>query len=150
MKKVKVFLLSAFMLLVFTGCGTKTLECTNTMEYTGFSLDQVVTIKFKNEVVNSLKMEINVFATNDTYRNSWDDVADTYDKMYGSFGEKEGVKVTVKNNADKHEYLITMEADLRKAKEADLEELSLSGIAGSKEKYKDVKKSAGAAGFTCK
>lgn len=149
MKKLKLFALAIIALLVMTGCGEKTLTCTNTEEASGLEMGQEVVMKFKNDKVNYVKMTIDAKATSDTIKNNWDLFASTLKGQY-SDTEKEGVKLTTKNDEKNYSYKISLEVDLEKASEDALAEYDLDGIADKDSSMEDVKKAAEEDGFTCK
>lgn len=149
MRKFKLFALAIVCLLLATGCGEKTLTCTNTQSANGLEMGQEVVMKFKKDKVNYVKMTINAKATSDTIKQNWNLFATTLSGQYSDVN-KEGVKLTTKNDEKNHTYKISLEVDLDKASEDALAEYDLDGIANKDSSLKDVKKSAEEDGFTCK
>ncbi len=151
MKKMKVLAIAVFTVVLFTGCGSKTetLTCTNTQEASGVSMEQKIVMTFTNKKVSDLEMTVDSKAVNNTIKDNWDVFANALDKQYPS-KDKDGIKVTTKNDKDKHVYQISIKIDLNKADKKSLEEYDLEDIAGNKSKIEDVKKAAKDSGFTCK
>lgn len=151
MKKIKLLAIAVFVVILFTGCGSKTetLTCTNTQEASGVSMDQKIVMTFKNNKVSNLEMTVDSEAANDTIKDNWDIFATALDKQYPS-KDKDGIKVSTTNNKDKHVYQISIKIDLTKADKKSLAEYDLEDIAGNKSSLDDVKKAAKDSGFTCK
>lgn len=150
MKKLSVLAVLAVIPILLTGCGSsKTLTCTNTQEQSGVKMDQKVVMKFSGNKVNYIKMSVDSKATSDVIKNNWDVFASTLEKQYSN-KDKDGVKVTTKNNKKDYSYEISIEFDLKKATNENLKEYDLDGIADEKSSMSDVKKSAEKSGFTCK
>ena len=137
MKNVKILLAVVAVGVFLTGCGKKeTLTCTNTQTASGVSMDQKVEVTFNGKDVEYIKKNWSVFAS-------------TLDKQYPN-EDKNGIKVTTKNNKDKYTYDISIEIDLNKADKKSLSKYNLGDIANAKGSLKEVKESAEKSGFTCK
>lgn len=147
---VKLFGILAVSILFITGCGgEKTLTCTNSEEDSGIKMNQKVTMTFKDDKVSYVKMSIDNEATDDTIIDNWDMFASMLDSQFEET-DKDGVKLSTDNNADKHIYNVSLEIDVEKASDDALSEYGLDGIADANATYEDTKKDAEADGFTCK
>ena len=147
---VKLFAILAVSVLFMTGCGgEKTLTCTNSEEDSGIKMNQEVTMTFKDDKVTYVKMSIDNEATDDTIIDNWDMFASMLDSQFEET-DKDGVKLSTDNNADKHIYNVSLEIDVEKASDDALSEYGLDGIADANATYEDTKKDAEADGFTCK
>ncbi len=147
---VKLFGILAVSILFITGCGgEKTLTCTNSEEDSGIKMNQEVTMTFKDDKVTYVKMSIDNEATDDTIIDNWDMFASMLDSQFEET-DKDGVKLSTDNNADKHIYNVSLEIDVEKASDDALSEYGLDGIADANATYEDTKKDAEADGFTCK
>ena len=147
---VKLFGILAVSILFITGCGgEKTLTCTNSEEDSGIKMNQEVTMTFKDDKVSYVKMSIDNEATDDTIIDNWDMFASMLDSQFEET-DKDGVKLSTDNNADKHIYNVSLEIDVEKASDDALSEYGLDGIADANATYEDTKKDAEADGFTCK
>ena len=149
MKKLKLLVVTVFGLLLLTGCGEKTLTCTNSESSSGIDMGQEAVIKFKGEKVSYVKLTIDAKATSSLIKNNWSTFADTLGKQYTD-KKATGIKVTTKNDSKNYTYKISIEVDVNKAKDDDLKDYSLDGIAEKTSTYKEVKESAEASGFKCK
>ncbi len=150
MRGVKVFGVLLIAVFFITGCGgEKTLTCTNTEEQSGISMDQEVTMTFKDDKVTDVKMSINSKATSSLIKNNWDTFASAMDKQFEEKNE-DGIKLSKTNDADNHSYKVELDIDLEKASDDALSEYGLSGITNSKASYEETKKDAEDSGFTCK
>ena len=147
---VKLFGILVVSILFITGCGgEKTLTCTNSEEDSGIKMNQEVTMTFKDDKVSYVKMSIDNEATDDTIIDNWDMFASMLDSQFEET-DKDGVKLSTDNNADKHIYNVSLEIDVEKASDDALSEYGLDGIADANATYEDTKKEAEADGFTCK
>lgn len=147
---VKLFGILVVSILFITGCGgEKTLTCTNSEEDSGIKMNQEVTMTFKDDKVSYVKMSIDNEATDDTIIDNWDMFASMLDSQFEET-DKDGVKLSTDNNADKHIYNVSLEIDVEKASDDALSEYGLDGIADANATYEDTKKDAEADGFTCK
>lgn len=149
MKSFKIFAGSLVAMVLLTGCGTKTLTCTKTEEDSGLSMKEEVTMKFKNNKVNYVKMSIDSTATDDDIKDNWGLFVSFLGSAYEEKDE-DGIKISVKNDEENYAYKVSIEVDLEKAGEKALAEYDLDGIADSNSKLEDVKKEAEEDGFTCK
>lgn len=150
MRGVKLFGILAVSVLFITGCGgEKTLTCTNSEEDSGIKMNQEVTMTFKDDKITYVKMSIDNEATDDTIIDNWDMFASMLDSQFEET-DKDGVKLSTDNNADKHIYNVSLEIDVEKASDDALSEYGLDGIADANATYEDTKKDAEADGFTCK
>lgn len=150
MKNLKVLVAFLAVGVLLTGCGKKeTLTCTNTQTASGVSMDQEVKIAFNGRDVENIKMTVNSKATTDIIKKNWNVFASTLDKQYPN-EDKNGIKVTTKNDDKNYTYDITIEIDLDKADKKSLSKYNLGDIANAKGSAKEVKESAEKSGFTCK
>lgn len=151
MKKIKLLVLGALILLCFTGCGSsKTLECSKSEDAEGMKTTMTYTMKFKSDKVNYLKMGMDFEATTEEVKEYWSYSIGMVDSMFSEYEEKDGLKIDSKNDEDNYKYTFSMELDLDKLTDEDLEELELDDVADSSSTYDEVKKDAEADGFTCK
>ena len=147
---VKLFAILAVSVLFMTGCGgEKTLTCTNSEEDSGIKMNQEVIMTFKDDKISYVKMSIDNEATDDTIIDNWDMFVSMLDSQFEET-DKDGVKLSTDNNADKHIYNVSLEIDVEKASDDALSEYGLDGIADANATYEDTKKDAEADGFTCK
>ena len=147
---VKLFGILAVSILFITGCGgEKTLTCTNSEEDSGIKMNQEVIMTFKDDKISYVKMSIDNEATDDTIIDNWDMFVSMLDSQFEET-DKDGVKLSTDNNADKHIYNVSLEIDVEKASDDALSEYGLDGIADANATYEDTKKDAEADGFTCK
>ena len=148
---VKLFGILAVSVLLITGCGNseKTLTCTNSEEDSGLKMSQEITMTFKDDKINYLKMSIDNEATDDTIIDNWDMFASMMESQFEA-SDEDGVKLSTDNDSTNHIYNVSLEIDLEKASEDALKEYNLDGITDANATYEDTKKEAEADGFTCK
>ncbi len=148
---VKLFGILAVSVLFITGCGNseRTLTCTNSEEDSGLKMSQEVTMTFKDDKINYVKLSIDSEATNDTIIDNWDVFASMMGSQFEESNE-DGVNLSTNNDVDNHIFNVSLEIDLEKANEDALSEYGLDDITDGNASYEDIKENAEADGFTCK
>ena len=151
MRGLKLVAVLTVAVLFLTGCGNneKTLTCTNTEEQSGISMEQEVTMTFKEDKISYVKMSVNSKATSSLIESNWDMFASMMDEQFEERNE-DGIKVTTNNDTDNHAYKVELEVDLTKTNEDALSEYGLDGITDERSTYEQTKKDAEEDGFTCK
>lgn len=151
MKKLKLLGI-AFMFvacLSLSGCGKKVLTCSTNQEQSGLSMGQTVEVTFNGDKVSNVKLIVDSKATSDTIKNNWKTFASTLDSQFPD-SNKEGITLTKENKEADYTYKITIDVDVAKAKDEDLAEYNLDGLADAEGTYDSVKEEAENSGFTCK
>lgn len=150
-KRKKLIFLGLVSLLILTGCGTKeeTLTCTNNQTQNGVSVDQNITMTFKNSKINLVKMVVDSKAKDDNLKENWSVFVSAMDKQYKDKKE-EGITLKVNNDEKNYSYKISLDIDLEKVSNDSLKEYNLTSITKSNESLKEVQKSAEKEGFKCK
>ncbi len=148
---VKLFGILAVSVLFITGCGNseRTLTCSNSEEDSGLKMSQEVTMTFKDDKINYVKLSIDSEATNDTIIDNWDVFASMMGSQFEESNE-DGVNLSTNNDVDNHIFNVSLEIDLEKANEDALSEYGLDDITDGNASYEDIKENAEADGFTCK
>ena len=148
---VKLFGILAVSVLFITGCGNseRTLTCTNSEEDSGLKMSQEVTMTFKDDKINYVKLSIDSEATGDTIIDNWDVFASMMGSQFEESNE-DGVNLSTNNDADNHIFNVSLEIDLEKANEDALSEYGLDDITDGNASYEDIKENAEADGFICK
>lgn len=148
--KGKVFLLIAAFILL-TGCGNKKekLICSNSETSNGLSIKQTISMTFKNDKINHMKMDVNSKITDETLKTNWDAFKESMDSQ-NLETEKNGVSLRVTKDDKNYEYIVTLDVDITKAKQEDLKEYNLEDLTDDKSTLEDNKKVAEKDGFTCK
>lgn len=150
MKKFKLLGVASVFCLLLSGCGNgQILSCSMTQEQSGATMKQTVDITFKKEEVSNVKMAIDTKVTDDVSDSDWNSLVDMLDEQYPA-ADKDGFTLTRDNNEKKRSYNITIEVDVNKAKEDDLADYDLEGLAGASGTYKEIKKQMKKSGLTCK
>ena len=151
MKKLKILGITfAFAsCLLLAGCGSeKVLTCSTNQKQAGLSMDQTVVVTLNGDKVSNLKLIVASEATNDTIKNNWDLFTDSLAEQFPD-SNKEGIELTKDNNESDHIYTITIDVDVAKAKDEDLADYNLDGLADAEGTYDSVKEQAEKSGFTC-
>ena len=151
MKKLKILGITfAFAsCLLLAGCGSeKVLTCSTNQKQAGLSMDQTVEVTFNGDKVSNLKLIVASEATNDTIKNNWDLFTDSLAEQFPD-SNKEGIELTKDNNESDHIYTITIDVDVAKAKDDDLADYNLDGLADAEGTYDSVKEQDEISCFTC-
>lgn len=144
MKKFLVLCVSVLAVGGVTGCGSKTLTCTQTEEQGSMKMEQTVVAKFTNDKATKVDMTMEM-VLDDEYK----EFLSTFEKQLSSEFEKlEGkdgvsIKTTTKDNSIK----VDLSADLKKISDETKEELDFSDELGT---YEETKKEFESQGYTCK
>lgn len=149
MKGLKLLTIVVVGLLCLTGCGEKTLTCTNTEEDNGVKMVQEAQMTFKDDQVTKVRMSIEATATDDDIKEYWGSFISAMESQYEEVDE-EGVKLTLTNDEKNYKFIMTVEVDVTKASEDALVEYDLEQLADTTATLGEVKKEAEADGFTCK
>ena len=149
MKGLKLLTIVVVGLLCLTGCGEKTLICTNAEEDSGVKMVQEAQMTFKDDQVTKVRMSIEATATDDDIKEYWGSFISAMESQYEEVDE-EGVKLTLTNDEKNYKFNMTVEVDVTKASEDALVEYDLEELADTTATLEEVKKEAEADGFTCK
>ena len=152
MKKLRVlgisFALASCFLLA--GCGNeKVLTCSINQKQSGLSMDQIAEITFNDDKVTNVKLTVDSKATIDTIKDNLYTFTKSLDSQFPD-SNKTGIKLTKENKEKDYTYKITIDVDVTKAKDEDLAEYDLDGLADAEGTYDSVKEQAEKSGFTCK
>ena len=152
MKKLRVLGISYALATSFllAGCGNeKVLTCSINQKQSGLSMDQIAEITFNDDKVTNVKLTVDSKATSDTIKDNWDTFTKSLDSQFPD-SNKTGIKLTKENKEKDYTYKITIDVDVTKAKDEDLAEYDLDGLADAEGTYDSVKEQAEKSGFTCK
>ena len=142
MKKVNIIFLSLLVLILITGCGTtedkeEKLVCTTTEKEDGMSVEEVISMTYKNDKLKRMTMEVNTTITDTDIKENWQEF------------KKHGVSLKVEVNDQNYEYNTILDIDIENASEEILKEQGFEGLKNDKSTLKDSKKSAEEDGATC-
>lgn len=146
LKKITILVIGLFCL---TGCGEKTLTCTNTEEDSGIKMEQAITMTFKDDKISRVKMSIDTVALDDDIKENWTSITETLESQYEE-SEEDGVKFTITNDANNYRFNMTVDIDINKASDEALAEYNLDNIDTETATYDSVLADAEADGFVCK
>lgn len=150
MKKIKLLGTISVFCFLLSGCrNSQVLSCSLTQEQNGATMEQAIDITFKKEEVSNVKMSINTNVTDEVSDSDWNSLVDILDEQYSTVN-KDGFQITKENDKKKRSYNITIDVDVNKAKEEDLAEYDLEGLAGAQGTYDDIKEQMENSGLTCK
>ncbi len=152
MKKISMLFIGLVAIVLVTGCGTKETEkklvCTSTQKEEGMSVEQVISMTFKNDKLNRMTMDVNTKITDDEVKENWSLFTQSMDEQ-NKESDKDGVSLNVTKDDQNHEYKVTLDIDVEKASEEALKEHGFEGLRDDNSTLKDNKKSAEKDGFTC-
>ena len=153
MKKVNIIFLSLLVLILVTGCGTtedkeEKLVCTTTEKEDGMSVEEVISMTYKNDKLKRMTMEVNTTITDTDIKENWQEFKKHMDESNEEFN-KDGVSLKVEVNDQNYEYNTILDIDIENASEDILKEQGFEGLKNDKSTLKDSKKSAEEDGATC-
>ena len=158
MKKIRVIFLGLMVVILTAGCGTKEektedkeqkLVCTSTENDEGMTIEQVISMTYKNDKLKRMTMEVNTKITDKDIQENWKLFKDTMDKDNEEF-DKEGVSLKVKTDDKSYEYNTILDIDIDKASEEVLKEQGFEGLKDDNSTLKSSKESAEKDGATCR
>lgn len=152
MKKFRMLFLGLVAVVLVTGCGTKEtnqkLVCTSTQSEEGMSVEQVISMTFKNDRINHMKMDVNTKITDDTIKENWAVFTESMDEQNVET-DKDGVSLKVTKDDQNYEYKVTLDIDVENATKEALEPHGFADLKDDNSTLEDNKKSAEKDGFTC-
>ncbi len=152
MKKFVIVFLGLVAIVLVAGCGTKETEeklvCTGTQQEEGMSVEQVISMTFKNDKLNHMMMDVNTKITDDATKENWSLFTQSMDEQNVE-SDKDGVSLKVTKDDQNYEYKVTLDIDVEKASEEALKEHGFDGLKDDNSTLEDNKKSAEKDGFTC-
>lgn len=139
-------------IMLVTGCGSsnssKTLVCKNTQKQDGVDIGTTISMTFKNEKINRVKMDVSTKFTGDDAKDLWSTFVEAMDSQNEEVN-KDGVSMKVSKDDKKYEYTVTLDVNLDKADKDTLATYDLDDLVGDDSKLEDVKKEAEEDDFTC-
>ncbi len=152
MKKILSILLMGVLVIGLTGCGNEekeqTLVCTTTETEEGMSIEQVISMTYKNDKLNHMKMEVNTKITDSSVKENWEAFKQTLDENNQEFN-KDGVSLKVERDDKNYEYNTILDIDVLNASEEILKEQGFEGLKEDNSTLEDIKESSEKDGATC-
>lgn len=152
MKKIKMIFLCLLAVVLVTGCGAenkqKKLVCRSTEEEEGMSIEEVISMTYKNNKLNHMTMEVNTTITDSDVKDNWEAYKEFMNEDNEEFS-KEGISLKVNVDDDNYKYNTILDIDIEKASEEDLEEQGFEGLKDDDSTIEDSKKTAEEDGATC-
>ena len=132
MKKIGPIFLSLLVLFLITGCGTteekeQELVCTTTETEDGLSVEEVISMTYKNDKLKFMKLEVNTKITDSDIQKHWDAFKSSMDEQNQEFS-KDGISLKVEKDDKNFEYNTILDIDIDKASEEDLTAQGFSGL----------------------
>lgn len=151
MKKLRLFGLVALVALLATGCGEKKLVCTMSDDAggLGITMDEKMTVKFKNDKVSSVNMNVTAKVENEELKTYWSTFATEFTNEYPET-DKDGLKVSTKSDDKNYTFSVNVDVDVEKASKEDLEKYDLDSLLEETGNMDEIKKSLEDGGFNCK
>ena len=153
MKKILSILLMGVLVISLTGCGTEeikeqTLVCTTTETEDGIDFEQVISMTYKNDKLNHMKMEVNTTLTNPSLIENWEDYKKFMDEDNKVF-DKDGVSLKIERDNENYEYNTILDIDVLNASDEILKEQGFEGLKEDNSTLEDSKESAEKDGAIC-
>ena len=152
MKKISMLFLCLLTMILISGCDTEdkvqTLICKNTETDDGMSIEQVISMTYKNDKLQRMTMEANTKITDSDVKENWDEFKKSMDEQNKEFN-KDGVSLKVEKNDQDYEYKTILDVDIENASDEVLEEQGLEDLKNDNSTLKSSKESAEKDGDTC-
>ena len=153
MKKISMILLSLLAIILVAGCNNnedveRKLICTTIENEDGMSVEQVISMTYKNDKLNHMTMEVNTTITDSTVQENWELFKSTMDKNNEEFN-KDGVSLKVEKNDQNYEYNTILDIDVLNASEEILKEQGFEGLKDDNSSLESNKELAEKDGATC-
>lgn len=153
MKKISVAFLCIIFIILVTGCGVKQtkqkLVCTSTQNEDGMSVEQIISMTFKNDKLSNMKMDVNTKIIDSELKENWAMFTEYMDAQ-NKETDNDGVSLKVTKDEQNYEYKVTLDIDIENASKEALEAQGFSDLSDDNSTLEDNKKSAESDGFTCK
>lgn len=153
MRKFVMVFLGLVAIVLVAGCGVqeteKKLVCTSTQNEEGMSVEQVISMTFKNDKLNHMKMDVNTKITDDAVKENWSLFTQSMDEQNVET-DKDGVSLKVTKDDQNYEYKVTLDIDVENASKEALKTQGFEDLSDDNSTLEDNKKSAEKDGFTCK
>lgn len=146
MKKIHVLII-ALLTIILTGCGKEQyLECSQTLEQSGMTINQNVVTKFTLIEATYIDMTLDIKVSDSYLQNaSIDTLKDALKTQYDSQYGKKGI--TLNYTTDKNNIIIDIDFDLHNISDEDKKALNLTDVYGT---ITATKKAMEDQGYTCK
>ena len=122
--------------------------CKNTETDDGMSIEQVISMTYKNDKLQRMTMEANTKITDSDVKENWDEFKKSMDEQNKEFN-KDGVSLKVEKNDQDYEYKTILDVDVENASDEVLEEQGLEDLKNDNSTLKSSKEAAEKDGDTC-
>ena len=161
MKKISMIFLCFTVILLVTGCGPdilvskqntadkeKTLICTTTENEEGMDILETISMTYKNNKLSHMTMAVSTKISDPDIQNNWDLFIESMNEQNEEF-TKDGISLKIENNKQNYEYTTTLDIDITKASEEDLEEQGFSSLKEDDSTLESTKEEAEKDGAVC-
>ena len=149
MKKIRMLFLSLLMIVMATGCGKEQkLVCTTTETEEGMSIEEVISMTYKDDKLKHMKMEVNTKITDPTMTENWEKYKEFMNEDNKEFN-KDGISFKIDINDESYEYNTSLDIDIEKASEEALKEQGFDDLKADKSTLQASKAAAEEDGATC-
>ena len=151
--KIYTIILGLLTIVLITGCKTneqieQTLVCTTTENEDGMDTLETISMTYKNNKLNHMKMEVDIKITDSTVKDNWEVFKSTMDEENKEF-TKDGVSLKVSTDDQNYEYKTTLDIDVLNASEEILKEQGFDGLKDDTSTIESSKEDAEKDGAIC-
>lgn len=150
MKNFKYLLLALLCVMCLSGCGKKTLTCTDTNNEDGIKSIETIKFKFKKNKIKSFNVSVENEATDDSIKNNWDTFVSMLESTFKVDEETKGITVKTDSNDKKYTYSVSVDVDLDKIEDEDALGFDLEEMKKYENAYDEIKSELEKEGYTCK
>lgn len=149
MKKIKYALILLSLLFFMSGCTTeRKLDCYKINSDIGSETKETVALSLTNNKLTKAIKTINVKATSNVIKRSWDTYSKTLEEGY-NLNQPTGITLTINNDKNTYSFTATYNIDLTLLSSLDLQNSGLDEFINSNLNFEEIIKGAVESGYTC-
>ena len=153
MKKIGMLFAIVLGVFLMTGCGEvkekeQKLVCTSTQTEDELSMDQIITMTYKNDKLKRMTMEVKTQITDSRVKENWDEFKNSMAENNQEFN-KDGISQKIEIDDQNYKYSIILDVDLENATEEALKEQGFEGLKDDDSTIEESKELAEKDGSVC-
>ena len=153
MKKIGMLFAIVLGVFLMTGCGDveekeQKLVCTSTQTEDELSMDQVITMTYKNDKLKRMTMEVKTQITDSRVKDNWDEFKKSMAENNQEFN-KDGISQKIEIDDQNYKYSIILDIDVENATEEALKEQGFEGLKDDDSTIEESKELAEKDGSVC-
>ena len=153
MKKIGMLFAIVLGVFLMTGCGEveekeQKLVCTSTQTEDELSMEQVITMTYKNDKLKRMTMEVKTQITDSRVKENWNEFKKSMAENNQEFN-KDGISQKIEIDDQNYKYSIILDVDVENATEDALKEQGFEGLKDDDSTIEESKELAEKDGSVC-